>query len=165
MFFHMRLTRVTSSSNLRLASSSQIGLRQGPVDPRGYGVLLCDLDDSLDTLERLLYALPLQGVDGLIVSTADDISSPGVRRGIESDEGKGTRVLLGTPQDGSTPALTWSSDFASIARLLREGYLDACREAGSDGNESLIVNSSFNSETSKAQAARILEGELPPKVL
>ncbi|MFL4476185.1 LacI family DNA-binding transcriptional regulator [Paeniglutamicibacter sp. MACA_103] len=158
-------------------------------ESRGYSVLLCDLDHNIDRLHNLLRILPLQGVDGIMLATADDVDVPKVRAAIDTAERNGTRVLVGTAQLGSSSAIGWATDYASIAfqatkhlldqgiwpivmlggnensvvgRLLRRGYIQACTQSGLPEKETECVYTGLTPDSARVQADKILESENPP---
>jgi DNA-binding LacI/PurR family transcriptional regulator len=159
-------------------------------ETRGYNVLLCDLDHSIDRLQRLLTVLPLQGVDGIMLATGDAIDTPGIRAAIDAAEAKGTRVLMGSAQPGSSMVLTVSppieeigylatkhllaqerwpvallggSKGSVITTLLRAGYLKACLEAGHSEDDTMVVDAGFNSVSARSETARLLDGAAMPQ--
>nr|WP_196810866.1 LacI family DNA-binding transcriptional regulator [Arthrobacter sp. 35W] len=159
-------------------------------EDRGYSLLLCDLDHSMDRLQRLLTVLPLQGVDGIMLATGDAIETPGIRAAIDAAEAKGTRVLLGSAQPDSSMALTVSPPFEEIgylatkhllaqerwpvallsgfkgsvvSTLLRAGYLRACLEAGHSEKETMVLDAGFNSTSAQRETAKLLDGAAMPR--
>ncbi|WP_223934344.1 LacI family DNA-binding transcriptional regulator [Arthrobacter sp. StoSoilB5] len=157
---------------------------------RGYSVLLCDLDHSITRLERLLESLPLQGVDGVILATGDDIDTAAVRAAIEEAEDRGTKVLLGTPQLAGTGALVLTTDYESVAYqatkhlldqgrwpvallggsessvlspFLTLGFLRACTEAGHEDAEDFIVRTEYSTDAARGATQGLLAASVQPE--
>lgn len=196
----------SAARSLRSGRSSTIALLVGDIaqpfhsqlakavahaaEGRGYSVLLCDLDHSITRLERLLESLPLQGVDGVILATGDNIDTAPVRAAIKEAEDRGTKILLGTPQLAGSGALAMTTDYESVAYqatkhlldqgrwpvallggsessvlspLLRLGYLRACTEAGHAGAERLIARTEYSTDAARAVTQQLLKASTQPE--
>ncbi|WP_416417063.1 LacI family DNA-binding transcriptional regulator [Paenarthrobacter aromaticivorans] len=157
---------------------------------RGYSVLLCDLDHSITRLERLLESLPLQGVDGVILATGDDIDTDAVRAAIREAEERDTKVLLGTPQLAGIATLVMTTDYESVAYqatkhlldqerwpvallgggassvlspLLKQGYLRACSEAGHSEADAMLAVTEYSTDAARAATQGLLSGPVRPE--
>ncbi|MFJ5954453.1 LacI family DNA-binding transcriptional regulator [Paenarthrobacter sp. NPDC092416] len=201
-----RLNYVPNSAarSLRSGRSSTIALLVGDIaqpfhsqlakavahaaEARGYSVLLCDLDHSITRLERLLDSLPLQGVDGVILATGDNVDTPHVRAAIEDAEDRGTKILLGTPQLAGTGTLVMTTDYESVAYqatkhlldqgrwpvallggstasvlspFLKSGYLRACAEAGH--SDVILAPTEYSTDAARSATQELLESSQQPE--
>ncbi|MCW4460065.1 LacI family DNA-binding transcriptional regulator [Microbacterium sp. MPKO10] len=78
-------------------------------EERGFGVMLYDLGHSTARLEDVLRKLPRQGVDGMIIATADDISTSSISDAVNECLDQGLAIVTGVEQfevDGITSVLT-----------------------------------------------------------
>lgn len=94
-------------------------------EARGLNVLLCDLDHSEERLITFLRQLPRQGVDGIVISTGDDVSRSRAGAVIAETRAGGTPIVISgrLPEDDLFGV---GVDFTSIAdaattRLIENG--------------------------------------------
>lgn len=72
----------------------------------GYKVLLCDLDHSEDRLIRLLGEFRTSDIYGVVLATADDLSTPPVLEAIAAAQARGIIVVSSSQEiDGRVPAI------------------------------------------------------------
>ncbi|WP_167133323.1 LacI family DNA-binding transcriptional regulator [Paramicrobacterium chengjingii] len=89
-------------------------------EERGFGVMLYDLGHSTARLEDVLRKLPRQGVDGMIIATADDVSTSSISDAVRECIAQGIAIVTGVEQfevDGITSVRT---DHREGARLAME---------------------------------------------
>lgn len=86
-------------------------------EKRGMGVLLYDLAHSTTRLEGVLHKLLRQGVDGIILATADDIATEPVRAAINECVTQGLPIITGVEQPGVKGATTVLADHGESTRI------------------------------------------------
>lgn len=87
-------------------------------EEHGFGVMLYDLGHSAARLESVLRRLPRQGVDGVIIATADDISTASISDAVDGCLAQGIAVVTGVEQfavDGATSVRTDHSEGSRLA--------------------------------------------------
>lgn len=89
-------------------------------EERGLGVMLYDLGHSTARLESVLRKLPRQGVDGLIIATADDISTAAVADAVADARAQGLAVVTGVEQFGVEGIAFVRTEHAEAPRLALE---------------------------------------------
>lgn len=154
-------------------------------EDRNMSVLLCDLDHSEDRLVGFLDRLPLQGTDGIIIATADDLTAPAVRNAMSRASEGGTPVVITTAEPVIPNVISLAADYARIAyeattslladgrhdiilvgglqstyigRELMTGYTRALKESGARGEE--VASRVFKSLYSYEGALDIVSGYL-----
>jgi DNA-binding LacI/PurR family transcriptional regulator len=95
-------------------------------EQNGLGVVLYDLGHSTARLEDVLRKLPQQGVDGIIIATADDVSTPTVRAALDDCLHHGIVVVASLEYFGDGQVTTIDIDYTIGAKLAG----DALRDAG-----------------------------------
>ena len=156
---------------------------------RGMSLVLGDLDHSEEVLNEFLSRLPKQGVDGIIIATADNVTSARTRSGIADAISQGVAVVLTMREpsmpnvpalqvdyteigrqatarllaDGSSVALMVGQRDANLGRQLVDGYLAAVTDAGGDlvAAASLIVEGGYTFEQSERVVCDLLDHEHP----
>lgn len=101
-------------------------------EDRNMSVLLCDLDHSEDRLVGFLERLPLQGTDGIIIATADDLTAPAVRNAMSRASDGGTPVVITTAEPVLENVTSLAVDYARIA-------YDATANLLADGRRNIIL--------------------------
>jgi DNA-binding LacI/PurR family transcriptional regulator len=72
----------------------------------GYRVLLCDLDHSEERLVRLLGEFRTSDISGVVLATADDLSTPPVLAAIAAAQARGLSVVSSSQEiNASVPAI------------------------------------------------------------
>lgn len=89
----------------------------------GLGVMLYDLGHSAARLETVLGKLPRQGVDGVIIATADDISTDSISDSIRECRAQGIVMVTGVEQsvEGVTSV---RSDLRGVSQLAVQALTD-----------------------------------------
>lgn len=101
---------------------------------RGMGVVLYDLAHSTVRLDDVLRKLLRQGVDGIILATADDISTEPIKATISACLAQGLPIVTGVEQAGVDGVDTVHADHSEGARLA----VKALRQAGSKSPALLV---------------------------
>ncbi|HEY5222041.1 MAG TPA: LacI family DNA-binding transcriptional regulator [Microbacteriaceae bacterium] len=108
----------------------------GAAERRGMGVVLYDLAHSTSRLEDVLRKLLRQGVDGIILATADDISTDPVKATISELVAQGLPIVTGVEQAGVEGVATVLTDHSHSARIA----IEALRQAGSTSPALLVAD-------------------------
>jgi len=86
-------------------------------DRHGLAVMLYDLAHSETRLEVTLDRLSQQGVDAILIATADRIATPPVEEVVGRCIGRGIPVITGTKQFAASGVVAVDNDFAQCTRL------------------------------------------------
>ncbi len=153
-------------------------------ETRGLSVLLCDLDHSEDRLVTFLRQLPRQGVDGIVISTGDDLTGSRAGALIEETRRNGTPVVISGRTTADDP-FGVGVDFQTIAdeattRLIDDGcmrpilviggansYVGAKWMAGytaavmRSGRDAVVLQGQFSDDTSTELILRELNAPVP----
>ncbi|WP_033289724.1 LacI family DNA-binding transcriptional regulator [Amycolatopsis jejuensis] len=93
-------------------------------EQRGLGVQLHDLGHSTARLEAVLRKLPQHRVDGIVLATADDVSTGSIRAAVGECAAKGLAIVTGVEQgvEGMTAVHT---DHSAVTRSAFRALADA----------------------------------------
>jgi len=94
---------------------------------RGMNLVLGDLDHSDERLQEFLQRLPKQGIDGIIIATADNVSSEATRAAIAEAQGQGVPVVLSMPEPTLPEVAALSLDYTEVGRLATASLLQSGR--------------------------------------
>ncbi|GLU91136.1 LacI family DNA-binding transcriptional regulator [Agromyces sp. NBRC 114283] len=149
-------------------------------DDLGYSVMLYDLAHSETRLRRVLEKLPKQGVDAVVLATADALVEPETLQALDVLHEHGIPVLTTVDRDDARHALSLGFDYREPARAatsamagsghgpvallvgtgigplgrqLVAGYLDAL----SPGAPELVVETPYDFDGAQAAAAALLD--------
>lgn len=155
-------------------------------DDLGYGVMLYDLAHSETRLRRVLERLPKQGVDAVVLATADALVEPETLRALEALDGHGIIVVSSVARDDAPNARTLDFDYrrpafeaasallaggmapvallvgerpGPLGRQLIEGYEAAL--ASSRAETSVVIESPYDYEGARRAALALLEARQP----
>lgn len=98
-------------------------------EERGLGVILYDLGHSRSRLQDVLNKLPGQGVDGIIIATADDISAPEIRAALAHCLESHIAVVTGMELFDDDAVAAVNFDPAAGSRLAVEALAAAGKHA------------------------------------
>lgn len=158
---------------------------------RGMNLVLGDLDHSDERLQEFLQRLPKQGIDGVIVATADSVSSEATHAAIRDSEVQGVPVVLTMPEPSLPTVAALSMDYievgrvatarvlsgghsvvlmvgqqnATLSRLLVAGYTEAVAEAERRSGVALsgrVVDGAHNYDESVRIVSQLLDSAEPP---
>lgn len=135
----------------------------------GYRVLLCDLDHSEERLVRLLGEFRTSDISGVVLATADDLSTPAVLDAIAAAQARGLVVVSSSQEiNASVPAIVpryqaishlatlhlatqgcWPIVFlggswrSPLSRERLGGYERACAELGYHDHADWVLDGNF----------------------
>jgi DNA-binding LacI/PurR family transcriptional regulator len=104
------------------AMAKAVALR---ADQANLSVILCDIDHSETRLLQFLDQLPRQGVDGIIIATGDDLTSPAIEARLSEVRETVPVVISGRPPREDHNSL--SIDFADITYRATQKLIAAGR--------------------------------------
>lgn len=163
---------------------------QRAADERGYSVLLCDLDHSREKLIGFLHSLPKRGVDGIVIATADNLNVQPVRGAFAELLSQGVAAVCGSQslrsldvpavvtdrvaaaQDATAHLLDqdrWPLVFvgggpgAALTREARKGFERACRLAGQEPDQRLVVDGDYRAEAAEERLNTLLDDGILPR--